>query len=64
MTRRILSSATSLTACSGSVCASSSRTRWNEVSSPISSSFDTARLWRSSDFGVIRISGLRMSRFS
>ena len=31
---------------------------------PISSSRDTARLWRSSDFGVIRISGLRMSRLS
>src|SRR5258708_6718092 len=49
---------------SGNSCASSHNTRWNEVPAAISSSRDTARLWRSSDFGVIRINGFLISRLS
>ena len=46
------------------VCASSHSRRWNVASGPSSSSRDTARLWRSRLFGVIRISGFLISRFN
>ena len=38
------------------------RTRWNDVPGPKSASVETHSLWRSSDFGVITISGLRKMR--
>ena len=43
---------------SGRNCASSQR-RWNVESGPNCADVDTARLWRSSDFGVMMMSGLR-----
>src|ERR1700716_641397 len=38
--------------------------RWKVALAPSLSSRDTARLWRNSDFGVITISGFRISRCS
>ena len=60
----IWSSGTSWIRSLAPICAWSQSTRWNVVPGPKSSSLDTTRLWRSSDFGVIRISGLRKPRCS
>ena len=50
-TRRISSSGTSLMVVAGHDCAWSRSTRWKDVPGPMSSSSETALLWRSSDLG-------------
>ena len=58
----LLSSASLRGQAPGTTSAWSRSTRWNDEPGPKSARNEMQRLWRSSDFGVIRISGLRNGR--